>query len=61
VRFVCGALLGAIVGAAGAGEILNGSPRGLAIGIAIGALAVGALARQFGDRFWRSLGWWLWY
>jgi hypothetical protein len=33
----------------------------LALGIGIGALGAGLLARQFGDRFWFALRrWWPW-
>lgn len=52
IRFICGAIVGSIAGARWAG--IRSSGVALALWVVVGGLTGGALARNFGDRFWMA-------
>ena len=53
VRFVCGGLLGGLLGLRLA-SLDTTSPAMLAVAVGAGAIVGGLLARHFGDRFWHT-------
>ena len=60
LRFVCGAILGSLLGVTCAFQLGSSTVLELALAALVGGSIVGILARHFGDRFWSSLRWWLW-
>lgn len=60
VRFVCGAILGALLGLSLWLALAYGSPHGWLL-IAACALAMGLASGLWGDAFWHGLRDWLWW
>ena len=61
-RFVFGALFGAFVGCFSvARDALAASLGSLTLEVFLPALICGICAAGFGDRFWLTLGSWLWF
>jgi hypothetical protein len=61
VRFVCGALFGALVSLRLVLEFFD-QPAVLAVGVVGAILAFGFAAARYGDKFWYSIlrHWWFW-
>ena len=59
VRFLCGAVLGALLGVGGVLRLEHGTAGGYLLLVVVLPLAFGLLAAVLGDRFWHSLPWWL--
>jgi len=58
LRFACGAVVGAALGALASLNMGAASATGFLIPLLTGSLLLGGLARRYGDRFWSSLHWW---
>lgn len=56
IRFGCGALIGAILGALLLGELVVQSNLGWGGAALLGAVVCGTCAAVTGDRFWRKFG-----